>query len=1270
MPSSPADLNVEKLPPDSVLAMLPVQLEARWQNGRLRVRIWPDIIHQAPHDEQHSESEIAGARAYWEAVAQAAGDPDALRAAFAGLAAAFGPTRAAYLATSTSADTVDSLVPRAEDDPFVPSTRALPDRFVLQGWRQGKVMLEVVGKDVPATLITGFDTTPLALASVSNEPGKPISLPKSMAWMTDFQEALSVGLAFDVLTSADLVYLDTLLVYGVRQSDSGKDTLTSLLQAHRFARGSALVPIGTPTNHFEGEPSGLPDAATREQQIYEAELGPRKFTEPPTPDGLRLARALGLDPSAMERVVGYESCADEAARAALAASWSVTMGGLLDDLVGAAPSRVESVRSFALAHLRADGPLPCFRVGRQPYGVLPAVSLDHWVADPDEALDPYIPSLLMGARNYFRAKRPTETYGGTLSEALRLLPRPVSLGVETVSVVAGLAASANHFRTLASTISTYTFQTVPETWLTSSLTSAREGEVQALALDATWDLAGACARWGSAQPASIVAEEQPGSMIGRMVRQAVLIEWARLSEEVIRSASTREADGLAKNEAGRGPGIWLEALQQAMTGSTGPLSQGTAKIVKDRIRSLDQPDLGAPGATRLAEVRGALAWLGTLPNEMVHASFVGLLELFSHRTDAWFTAAADRRLASVRASAPDGVVVGAWGLLTEVAMGQGAFADHRWAPSADHAATAGILAARGSGLDVDLPARRARVAAQLLDGVAQGMSAAALLGARAERLLLGAETVRNAIVGRFPLAPAGGRIDGLALATAGPAAVADLGAVAQAAAVAVRDEADALADVLLAQSVHELARGEASAAWQPLEQLAEGSATPDAPSVLTPPTPGTTVALRVAAVLPPTPASTWSAGPRAQASPAAEAWAASVLGEPDRWDLVVEVSGRSDALSLAKLECSALDLVYAEPAELLERVHEVFGTPDVTLPEEGAWLELTGLASAARAALTRARSLRPEHLDLPWVEYDRAEPEDATTRADAAVDGLTTLRDRLESGQASALEAAGWGLVVPGVSFTSALPEEVRLALLASADARLAAAEGTADERLTAVFGAVLPAAGSFEVPAGAADTLENESPQLDGYQTLDGIAWLEGAGRVRPQTAQLAEALARSEARHGHLTLPRLVQVPFAKADPWIATSFLRSDGARPVGRVSVWAHAPQPLAAGEMVQGLLFDAWTERIPLPVHTSALALHTNAPNSRPPQLVLLVAPPVRGAKWTSLAIAGAVRGALELARMRVEPPQSWESGGGEPTLVLGATPASGALAFSFSAELP
>src|SRR5207247_1048530 len=54
-------------------------------------------------------------------------------------------------------------------------------------------------------------------------------------------------------------------------------------------------------------------------------------------------------------------------------------------------------RSFFTRYVRAGGPLPPIRIGRQPYGVLPVTSLDAW-----QPLDPEPEIILLWARNAAR----------------------------------------------------------------------------------------------------------------------------------------------------------------------------------------------------------------------------------------------------------------------------------------------------------------------------------------------------------------------------------------------------------------------------------------------------------------------------------------------------------------------------------------------------------------------------------------------------------------------------------------------------------------------------------------------------------------------------------------------------------------------------------------------------------------------------------------------------------------------------------------------------
>ena len=54
------------------------------------------------------------------------------------------------------------------------------------------------------------------------------------------------------------------------------------------------------------------------------------------------------------------------------------------------------------------------------------------------------------------------------------------------------------------------------------------------------------------------------------------------------------------------------------------------------------------------------------PRRCSRREFFGVLDVCNHRVDAWFTALATKRLESLRATGPQGIVIGGWGCLQDV----------------------------------------------------------------------------------------------------------------------------------------------------------------------------------------------------------------------------------------------------------------------------------------------------------------------------------------------------------------------------------------------------------------------------------------------------------------------------------------------------------------------------------------------------------------------------------------------------------------------------
>jgi hypothetical protein len=73
-----------------------------------------------------------------------------------------------------------------------------------------------------------------------------------------------------------------------------------------------------------------------------------------------------------------------------------------------------------------------------------------------------------------------------------------------------------------------------------------------------------------------------------------------------------------------------------------------------------------------------------------------------------------------------------------------------------------------------------------------------------------------------------------------------------------------------------------------------------------------------------------------------------------------------------------------------------------------------------------------------------------------------------------------------------------------------------------------------------------------------------------------------------------------------------------------------------------LWLDEWTETLPEPQQTTALAFHYDQPNSEPPQSLLLVVSPQSETNqpWSYDDVLGAVNETLDLAKKRTVEPDS------------------------------
>ncbi|MFG2577023.1 hypothetical protein [Streptomyces sp. NPDC048481] len=778
----------------------------------------------------------------------------------------------------------------------------------------------------------------------------------------------------------------------------------------------------------------------------------------------------------------------------------------------------------------------------------------------------------------------------------------------------------------------------------------------------------------------------------------------------------------------------------AATADTDALVADTLEGLGERERPQRIAD-AARAAAALPRLEQALRTLAAVPVARLPELLLEVVDVHAHRLDAWITSLASRRLAALRASGVDGVRFACYGWVenllppsereeTDIRLDDvdttveiSAADGYIHAPSLQHAATAAVLRS-GFLSDPDeqtyavaLTSRRARVARRLLGGVRQGQNLGSLLGYRFERALHDAEA--DHLVERFrrqfplPVVPdppaeasaaqlwarsaeavsARNVVDGMALVRAGAGAP-DLPSVIDGAPVVppgdravvapllddLADALDAVGDLVLAESVHQLVGGNPVRAGLTADTLGRGEDVPDTFRVLRTPHRARALTHRVAALLPAEPGTPtgWPGDPLAALQPALESWVAHLLGPASGWTLTGTLGtpsgaghggdgqdggdpgagesgdgqggdglgagsrgdgqavGGSDpagdghagarpfAVTADRLGAGALrtvlEVAAAEPAGLRGAVQAVLGVPPgtaVTFTGPG-WNALHGRAVRIRSLLSTAQPLLPAHLP--------AEP--GTAAADT-----TALRTRLAAFAAS--PAAAGHPALPGLRELAAAQVTPD-----SAESWLAKARAA----LTEVLGADLPLLPDVTAPTGP-------PAGRAGLTGADVEDWLRRNAAVRPTVRTLHETLLLAGARADRTEPLRAAQHPTAEADAWIGGAF--PTGRRPPATVHLVWHAPAAgPAPGAAVAGVVLDEWIELLPgsdqppppdgpapadggvAQTELTGVAFHYDRPDAKAPHSLLVAVPPDLERGWTSDGLVQVLRETLELAKLR------------------------------------
>lgn len=731
-------------------------------------------------------------------------------------------------------------------------------------------------------------------------------------------------------------------------------------------------------------------------------------------------------------------------------------------------------------------------------------------------------------------------------------------------------------------------------------------------------------------------------------------------------------------------------------------------------------------------------------NGQVRIAVAETLDCASHRLEAWLTGLVEQRRQAQRVQKPAGLQVGAFGWVEGIDAQSGAPADGGYvaAPSMAHAATAGILRsaylshnadpAGSNAFAIDLTSARVRTAMHLIDGIRSGQGLSALLGyrlerrlheARLDRLILTLRTIApltqgrltdrgiNTDVAAIEVLAAANVTDGLQLVEKYQGKIAnwDAGRIrarlneapkdnpyltgpwpvltdaewakVTAAIEAVAAEIDAVADLLMAESVHQMAQGNMPRAAAALDGAGTGDVPPPEPDVVSTRREEVPFTHRLLLAAGDNEADDggWNrAQPRAAASPPLEAWAASRLGPAA--SIAIADDGAGGFVNAAQAGLCALDIVYGaqDRAGFERRLRRAIPaiateTPFLDAPPPGGQRSIGDvfhLAAALRRLLTGARPAVAADLTMPNTPATRAVPATAiATARQRLVDAAATLSVRQQAldallaaapadpgALAAALDKlADFGVTLPG------LPEERLDSLahvaLAEAARRLALVQPALADPPTAeaiaAIGQMLFGDGFWIAPAidppAAPDAWSAALAGPAAASAGEIRRYLTDVSSVRDGTRRFSEALLLAEAT-GQPPVLRAAQMTGPGADPparWIGGQL---DPAQPTTTAAVTSvvldASPSYDPAGTSF-ALVFDQWTETMPMrerrgtgenaPIDTrvtAGISFNADAASSRAPQAMLLAVSP-DGARWTTNALTDVLIETLDLARLRL-----------------------------------
>ncbi len=445
--------------------LLPMRIETKFRSIKnknfLCIRVYPDDIAINTHEELLTEDEYAAGKNYWSSIL-GVNEETIKQGYWNTIVAMADANRAAWIIKQTkpqnwslSPSTVNMLnFPvytsfKSGSWTQAPHSKVMPDKFVFTGYSEGSVAFEASGELIPDDLQMAPDPSATEAQISRDKTTGKISIDKNLSWMFDFETAEKAGMAIRIeLTDTQATKgFDRIVVLGLRFSCSATDTVAlteEWINDHHYAlSGFSFLKQGTATNNTEDDSSGYESSDFANETSFTIETGNPLFTVTDDPlakkDAQFFAEALGISTDPLLHISNSNISDINEARFMNKALWPGTLGYFMDEMMYPlfSSDQVNFTRSFFTEYVSGRGSLPAFRIGNQPYGILPTSSFSSWKWSDNE-VDKYssyytqLYDVLSKMENSWQALTAEVNYAGKSGEPFSLLLNIIGLQAGSV----------------------------------------------------------------------------------------------------------------------------------------------------------------------------------------------------------------------------------------------------------------------------------------------------------------------------------------------------------------------------------------------------------------------------------------------------------------------------------------------------------------------------------------------------------------------------------------------------------------------------------------------------------------------------------------------------------------------------------------------------------------------------------------------------------------------------------------------------------------------